>query len=172
MPTLHFPTPQHCQHPNPTVRREGKIYAPIMNTARVCFFNYSEPPWSVDPCFVFFMEYLCSSVWSIERWLQIKQCRFEPVMLSPLQPTLVYVLNIVRIRNCWKASWCTNHGMTHRLVNYLCKGLLARRRSLLITAALNFAPQTLTFALPTLDHFRNSPLAFSLLFKVFKDSSL
>lgn len=62
--------------------------------------------------------------------------------------------------------------MTQTLVNYLCKELLACRRSLLITAVLNFAPQTLTFAPHMLHHVRNLPLAFSLLFKVFKDSSL
>lgn len=62
--------------------------------------------------------------------------------------------------------------MTQRLVNYLCKELLARRGSLLITAALNFAPQTVTFVPHMLHHFRNLPLAFNLFFKVFKDSSL
>lgn len=53
---------------------------------------------------------------------------------------------------------------TQRLVNYLCKTLLARRRSLLITATMNFAPQTLTFAPRALDHLRNLPLAVGSFF--------
>lgn len=61
--------------------------------------------------------------------------------------------------------------MIQRLVNYLCKKLLAHRRSLLIVATLNFAPQTLTFAPHILDHLKNLPLAFDLAFKNFKDSS-
>lgn len=93
-------------------------------------------------------------------------------MLSPLQPTL-YCLCSKHSANHELLDLCTNHGMTQRLVNFfLGEELLARRRSLLITTALNFAPQTLTFAPHMLYHSRNLPFGVQSVVAVFENSSL
>lgn len=98
--------------------REEKFHAPIMNAARVCFHNYSKPPSSVD-CFPWRRSLLINmnhDVLAADETLHIIGC-----ILLPLQPPLVYVLNIVWTKKKKPAglSGARIEDFTHSLVNYL-----------------------------------------------------
>lgn len=111
-----------------------------MNAARVCFYNYSKPPSSVD-CFPWRLSLLINmshEVLAADETLHIIGCH----TLASAAPTcLCSKHSMTKKKTAGRLSGAGIENFTHSLVNYLHEESLTHRKSLSIA---NSAPWTLT----------------------------